>query len=639
MYSENNGTLGGALFALATAIFMLVMYLYQSNLYFSSGLSVFISVFSIAYLCFAISFSLYKDRGRFWIFGAAMLSLMLSMLAVSYGIFESIPKIGATALGEVFGVAVALAIIFPTMVIAMLGFYFWRQGIASRHSKKIGAILVIVAILLFFYYQIYGFGYKGVNVDDETAIAYYSYNAIANGQDPYAISINGILESNATTYGFTPTMNNQIIGYLDYPILFVLMMAPFYYFAHGSAGAIMSSANAAAYLAFIIIAIVIFAASVEKSKLAGFKALIPTLLVISLFFVQIPSVEYSIMLVLLALVFYSIDKWYAFVFLGVAASVQELLWVPVLLAVVYIFADRGFRAGLKTSLGSAAVFLVINAYFIIQGPMEYIRHVFAPISGALVPFLLSPFPYLINSYYPVSINGLEYLFYISIVLGAVAVYATRNKLMIGAMSIMAYFFLYHSLITYAALGGVMIFMALAIDAGNRNWHKKKARRIRKYKAKRAFLSRKMMPGLIAIAMAVFAMAAVALYFHSAYSANFGISATYNGIKNNTYAIVEIKDNGTVASNVSVLVSYSGNGIIENTEGFSASEPAIITNDSDCVGECMAENYINYNILHLHGGKTYSVAVLIPPNATEMRCLLYTDDYFYECPRLMPGMFK
>ncbi|MCL4404487.1 hypothetical protein M1583_00665, partial [Candidatus Marsarchaeota archaeon] len=114
MYSENNGTLGGALFALATAIFMLVMYLYQSNLYFSSGLSVFISVFSIAYLCFAISFSLYKDRGRFWIFGAAMLSLMLSMLAVSYGIFESIPKIGATALGEVFDVAVALAIIFQS---------------------------------------------------------------------------------------------------------------------------------------------------------------------------------------------------------------------------------------------------------------------------------------------------------------------------------------------------------------------------------------------------------------------------------------------------------------------------------------------------------------------------------------------
>ncbi len=618
---------GEAFFAAGSIIYMLVVLLYSSHAYFSNSLSAVIDIYSMAYLAFAIGFSLLRRKKHFVKFSLAALAATAIIAAISLAYMSSIPLIGNSIIGEAVNVGIAFAIIFPTTAIAVFGFYFIRTRPLKKYAKGIGAILLIVAIALFFYYQLYGFGYKGVNADDETVLSYYAFKAMQAGQNPYGIDISNVLKHNSTTYGFTLTTENKVVGYLDYPVLFVLALAPFYYLAHGTASSIIYSANSAAYLIFLMLAILSFAAAISKQRLKNFKMLLPAIFVFILYFVQILSVQYLIMAIALIAVFYSIDKWYAFVVLGIAASLQELLWIPILFAIVYIAASRGVIRGAKASIGAIAIFIVINGYFILENPGIYISHMLAPVNGYLLPFLLSPIPSLLMLFYPVSMHGLELIFYISIAMGATVVYVARNKMLVASMSLFAYFFLYHTLAAYFAVSITLLFFIIVMETKETT-----AKRIKKRRAHNPIPEQRLKIGYVVLAVLALAMVVVIAHSHYSYAHDFGISVSYEGMSaNGTYAVLGISNGGNKALNASVLEVYSTNSIEENTLGLSVSQPEYITNMSVCNTSCMESNYMNYNILALQSGQVYRVRLFLPTNMSSMRCEIYTKYYYYECP--------
>ncbi|MEM0154778.1 MAG: hypothetical protein QW814_03010, partial [Methanothrix sp.] len=334
-------------------------------------------------------------------------------------------------------------------------------------------------------------------------------------------------------------------------------------------------------------------------------------------------------------VFYSIDKWYAFVILGIAASLQELLWVPILFVLVYIAAVKGAFKGVKAMAGSIAVFLVINGYFMLENPGIFISHVLAPVNGYLLPFLLSPIPSLLMLFYPVSMHGLELIFYCSIAIGAVAVYIAKNKIFIASMSLFAYFFLYHTLVAYFALSITMLFIITVIETGKTS-SKQTGRRY----VNNSINERRLKAGYVILAVLAVALVAVVISSHYSYMHNFGVSVSYEGIAaNGTYAILGISNEGNMALNASVLEVYSTNSIEENTLGLSVSEPKYITNMSTCNTLCMERNYMNYNILQLFPKSVYKVKLFLQQNTSSMRCEIYTKYYYYECPQIIINNIK
>jgi hypothetical protein len=627
---RRESVIGEAFFAAGSAIYMLVVLLYSSHAYFSDQLSIAIDVYSLAYLGFAIGFSLLRGKRHFVKFSITALAVTAALAAISLTYMSSIPLIGNSAIGEAVNVGIVFAIIFPTLAISIFGFYFIRIKPLKRYAKAIGAILLIAAIVLFFYYQLYGFGYKGVNADDETVLSYYAFRAMQAGNNPYGISIDNVLYHNSTKYGFTLTTENEIVGYLDYPILFVLVLAPFYYLAHGTASSVIYSANSEAYLIFLALVVLSFAAAVSKKRLKNFKAILPSIVIFLLYFVQILSVQYLIIAIAMIALFYSIDKWYAFAILGIAASLQELLWIPILFALAYIAASRGIIRGAKAAVGAIAVFAVINGYFMLENPGIFISHVLAPVNGYLLPFLLSPIPSLLMMFYPVSMHGLELVFYISIAIGAVTVYIARNKMLVASMSLFAYFFLYHTLVAYFALSITLLFFIAVIET-----EKAKPKQIKKQKQQSEIRELRLKIGYAALAVLTIALATVVVYSHYSYARDFGVSVSYEGITSNgTYAILGISNGGNKAINASVLEVYSTNSIEENTLGLSVSQPKYITNMSVCSATCRELNYMNYNILALLPKHFYDIKILLPSNTSSMRCEIYTKYYYYECPQIM-----
>ncbi len=623
---KSESAAGEAFFAAGSIIYMMVVLLYSSHEYFSDSLSIAIDICSLAYLVFAIGFSLLWGKKYFVKFSLAALAGTAIIAAISLGYMSSIPLVDNLIIGEFLAVAIAIAIIFPATVIAIFGFYFIRTKPLKRYAKGIGAILLIAAIALFFYYQLYGFGYKGVNADDETVLSYFAFRAMQAGQNPYNINIKDVLIHNSTTYGLTPTTENKVVGYLDYPILFVLVLAPFYYLSHGPTSSVIFSTSSSAYLIFLMLAILSFAAVVSKRRLKNFKALLPAIFVFVLYFVQIPSVQYLIMAIALIAVFYSIDKWYVFAALGLAASLQELLWIPALFVLVYIAAARGMAKGIKYALGSIAVFIAINGYFILESPGIFISHILAPVNGYLLPFLLSPIPSLLMLFYPVSMHGLELIFYVSIAIGAVAVYISKNKMLVASMSLLAYFFLYHTLVAYFAVSITLLFFIMVMET-----KKTKTGSAKKPLKHDKIARRKLEIGYAAMAALAFVLAVIIVQSHYSYVHDFGVSTSYKGISaNGTYAILDIRNGGNEALNASVIEVYSNNSIEENIVGLSVSKPAYITNMSVCDASCMKSSYMNYNILALSPGHSYTIKLLLPSNASSTRCAIYTEYYYYEC---------
>src|SRR5208283_3732191 len=142
-------------------------------------------------------------------------------------------------------------------------------------------------------------------------------------------------------------------------------------------------------------------------------------------------------------------KRYSWLILGLMVSLQEQLWVIALLFIAYSFNNNGARKGLKDLLGVAAVFLLINGYFMFTAPSSYVQDFIGPLA-AVLPNQDSPIGYLLASVYQVPLYAYTYLFLISIALSLLVSLYLNDRKLILPLSVIPFLFLGHASTLYYA---------------------------------------------------------------------------------------------------------------------------------------------------------------------------------------------
>ena len=610
-------------FAVITASFMLTLYVHSAFIYAPGIVTPLSDAFGIVYIAYAMSFAFLYSSGKFARLSIVLAAASVLILAAALFSIESF-NTGVILFSGIYPLIVIYAISIPTLVIILLGFYLLRVS-KFPHAKSIAAALFVAAIILFALYQLYIFGYRGIGSDDEMVIAYYALNSMIAGHNPYLFDSVGILTKNIARYGFTMLTNNTIIGRLDYPALFMLSGWPFYSIFGGTQANILDYGNATGYLAMFLLSLFVFGAVTGKKALADMKIMAPIIFVFLLYSLQIVSFQYSIAIMLLILTVKYIDSKYVFILLGLAASLQELLWVPVILALAYLAATKGLRSAGKMAAFSIAVFLLINGYFIAIGPGTYISQVFKPLNGDLLPFYLTSMSSIIQASANIPLSGFSILFYIMLLLGVAITAYSGNKLTILTGMFLSYLALDHSLLIYYMMPMVVMASAFAMDI--RMSEKSK---LREWIARIGVSDAKAV-ACFAIVFSVSLIVSIS-YLHYSYVQGFGVSAVNQGIstvKNSTYDRIVFRSSYKENQNVYLLGYYYLRNSPADEEGLSLAPNHTITNSS-CTENCTVSGYMNTNLVTLRSDYS-TVYISVPDNATVFDCAVYKNGFYYLCP--------
>jgi len=611
------------MFAVITAAFMLTINVNSVFQYSPGPLSAISDFFGIVYVAYLFAFAFFNSDARF-----KSVSIILSIAGIilfsasilSIGRFSN----GIVLLTSIYPLLIIYSIALPTLVLILFGFYLLRSR-GFKHSKEIATALFAFAVALFFIYQIYIFGYKGIGADDEAVIAYNALRSLLAGHNPYLFNSASVLTKNISRYGFTMLTNNTVVGRLDYPALYMFAGFPFYALFTGSVAKILDYGNALGYLVTFLLSLFTFGLMAGKKSLSDLKIMAPAIFVFILYSLQIVSLQYSIAIIFMLFILKYIDNRYAFVILGIAASLQELLWVPVLLALAYTMSTKGIKQGLKCAILTGAVFLLINGYFIAIGPGVFVSQVFKPLNGNLIPFYVAPISSIVQSAVSIPLSGFGVIFYILLALSLFTTAYSANKITIFAGMVLSYFALSHSLIVYYLMPVAVIASAFVMDIKISG----------KSRLKEWMLMHRMT--LARTAISVFIVVAIALvlvivYFHGVYSEGFGIYVKGQTlVRNNnlTFDRVSVYSGVKNDQNVYMLGFYYLNNSHIEEEGLAVTQNSEITNSS-CIGNCSISGYMNFNLATLHKGANY-IYLLVPKNATSFDCSFYRGKYFYTCP--------
>ena len=612
-------------FAIITASFILELYVHSSFIYGPGAITPLSNAFEIFYIAYAMSLAFLYSNKRFARLSVVLAFASILIFAAALIELESF-NTGAILFSGIYPLIVIYTISIPTLVIILFGFYLVRCTKFS-HTKAIASALFFAAIILFIVYQIYIFNYVGIGSNDEMVIAYYALRSMLAGHNPYLFDSAGILIKNMASYGYTMLANNTVVGRLDYPVLFMLSGWPFYSVFGGTQAHILNYGNAAGYLVLSLLSLFVFGAVAGKKALADMKMMAPIIFVFLLYSLQIVSFQYSIAIMLLILIIKYMESKYIFVLLGLAASMQELLWVPVILALAYLATTKGFRSAGRIAAFSIAVFLLINGYFIAMGPGTYILQVFKPLNGNLLPFYLTSMSSIIQASANIPLSGFSILFYIMLLLGVAITAYSGNKLTVLTGMFLSYLALDHALLIYYIMPMAVMALAFAMDI--RISEKSRIREL----ISGMGVSDAKAAACIAIVFSISLIASTA-YLHNSYIQNFGVSAVNQSIftvKNSTYDRVVFESSYEENQNVYLLGYYYLRNSPGNEEGLSRFPGNNITNSS-CIGNCTASGYMNTNLVTLRHGYS-SVYISVPANATAFDCVVYKNGFYYLCPSI------
>ena len=261
------------------------------------------------------------------------------------------------------------------------------------------------------------------------------------------------------------------------------------------------------------------------------------------------------MLAVLLWAYAKLDKKHVFILLGIALSLQEELWIPVIFLFVYSLNNMGLKRSAANAVGAVFVFLLFNAYFILLNPTTYFNSVFAPVGALIMPSGSALFGFPLITSYHVSLLVLPKLFYLSILFLAILLLYLNKKELIPLFSMIPFLFLSHALVSYFTLFTFFFVFSLFIKEKSKG-----EGYIKRY------LGRKrstyiVLASLFAIAATAASLAAIS---HNQYISNFDINSlnqsvivsgnytyynatlTYNGLKNNTlYVAIVGVSNGTI----------------------------------------------------------------------------------------------
>jgi len=327
-----------------------------------------------------------------------------------------------------------------------------------------------------------------------------------------------------SNFGITATTENKIIGVLDYPALFTIIGIPFIILPIKIGLILKLQVFIFLYLLFLTIGYL-----AKKEETAKPSFLILTGILVSLF---VLSSSMQALMLLLSLIAYSKSGTrYGWLFLGLAASIQEMLWLPVLLLISYTFSSFGFKKGVKELSLTLIVFLIINGPFILLSPYQFLHNVILPATSYIIPDSYGLAGYLITIFYPTGLSAYSLVPSVFIIFSILLMLYINDKRLVFIISIIPFLFLAHGLATYYLffIGAFLISLGLEYKAGRD--------RISSYK--------KLI--LYALIIILIATAIYVFFAHNAYESNFYIKTL-----NQSYAIA----NNTLLYNLTL--SYKAN---------------------------------------------------------------------------------
>jgi uncharacterized membrane protein len=490
---------------LISSLFIILIY---DNASLFSGISNTISLlFSAAValaLLIAAVFALDRKKAH-----SKLIYILFAFFSVSCAalVFSEHMFVVATVVGIILTIthyAGLMILVLPAVALATIGAYLYRTG-----NRRLAVLLIAFGAVVLC--ASFVFGMTAFKVNDETLLNFAGSMAMLHGADPYSANLTSIVYSNRSVTGYSLSTNNTIVGKFDYPALSMLVSAPFYLLSQPTVSNLSSIdlRYEGAFLYYILILAVVFSVDLKYLKRPVFSIIAALVIEASM----VAAVVSYLALALLVLAYASMDGRHSWIFMGLAVSLHQETWLPVLFMSLYYANNKGMRKGLENLAGIAAVFLLINSYFILQGPAAFVRDLFIPISWHLIPYGAAPFGWLILTNIGIMLSSFAYIFAIVVILLCAVLLYTNEKRLIGIFSVVPLLFLTRALPQYYAFFIALLIFSLFVSENpgmnviGRELKKRKASVI-------AFSS-------IMLAAALYVIATS----HYAYSSNYRISIT------------------------------------------------------------------------------------------------------------------
>jgi hypothetical protein len=603
-----------AIFVVADAIVAQISYVSSSLLVLNLLITLLFIVFAVVYVL-GYGSGTKKGIGRAGNASLHIIFLIIIGLFFSIFLFSPIPRatMGLLFVNYFISSSILFVAFVPPFFLTYIGVYFLRKG-----DRRALLLLIAVFLMLLLYYTS-SFLVKSYTIDDEELLAMQSVAALLHGMNPYTLSFVPVLIQNASI-GLSITTSNMVVGVMDYPALFFLAAAPFYFLSQptvANLGAVDFTAQAAV---FIFIMLMALAFALDRKELLRVRLTVLAFFMIAL--INIASTATFLMIALLLLSYAKLGSRYAWIPLGLCLAMQEELWLPVLFLLIYSFNNEGFRNAARKTVGSIAVFLAINGVFIIGAPAKFFSDVFAPL-GPLLPGGSSAIGFAIARYFPISLPSYTLLFELTAVfLGLVLLYWNEKKL-IPIFSMVPFIVLQHSINAYYATFLFLFVVALGLRDG----------------PKLGIVERKLKDNkkaVYAATAAFFLLFAMILYAsHMSFVRNFDVSsgtaslAIFAGNASSTYTVALHYSN---MSNNTVYVAAMGLDAKLGGGFFGFINDSIIGERAQCNGSynCL----VNVNRIALQGSAgTYNLSVRIRwLNSTRpieyVSALVYNGNYLY-----------
>lgn len=570
--------------------------------------SILISVYAIIVISCSVAYGLSLKNQRHLKYLSGLFYLSISLFVLCTAILLLHGNLALSGFNKL-----AYSVIFFMLFLILFFLIDLLIYIKEKKLKLLLFTLIVIEAIVIFLLNLY-------ILDDEAILSYYAILHFLNGINPYTSAITNILYNKAVTgLGVVLTSNNTIASTFDYPALYFLVGMPFYLITQSSSTTINPNFQQLQFIADTIILIVTYALLYKEKRDLKPKYFAYALLSIMMLSISSPII--FLMLALILILYSDLGNRYSWLFLGLAASLQQQLWPIVLLFIAYSFNTYGKRKAISDIIRMSCVFLVINGYFIISAPKAYFSSVFLPLSLPL-PSAKGLLGYIIASNYSIPLNLFTPLFLISIMVSILISLYVNNKKLIPLFSLIPFMLLNHALLIYY-LFPIVVF-AFTYDLKTKEQDGKFNKIISINKNSRT--------ASILFAILLFLIACLAIYFgHQSYQKNFNISimnASISTKPNGNLSYQAIIDYNTTYKNFSYLmfiVDYRG------TESYYGPYNAsLIKNTPYCPYPC-----INRNALSLYGKGEYQLNATIPANASgtaHVSAIIYNKDYYYLSPQ-------
>ena len=510
------------------------------------------------------------------------------------------------------GVGIYLLFLLPTYLLFAFGCYMYR----IKKDRRAGSILFAIGFSLLLVF--FGYLVTYYSVGDEVLLSLQAVVQLLHGANPYSSSILGLLYAYRNTVGGTLTTGNVYISTMDYPALYFLSSAPFYFLSSQTVyglGHTDMKIEVPAFLALLLLTLVFLR---DRKDILGFSpAIVVFLAFVTSTMVSAPTM---LMLALVIIAYARLDSRYAFIPLGLALSIQQELWLPVAFLMLFSLNNGRLRDAVRSILGAAAIFLLVNAYFIALNPAAFFGDIFLPL-GHIIPFSATPFASVLLYSYGVGLSLSSALMLLSSAALALLLLYWNRKELIPVFSLVPLLFLFHSLTGYYTFFLFFLVFVMSLGSGRRNAGRFTA----------LLRSRK---ALLYSLLALIAVIGVALTYqsHLGYESSFGIRTANQSVRfagNNTVYSADVLRTGRgnltlylylqgYSANDTYLLYGLGNQSLIGTAPLCGSPECLINVNRIT----MPENTALYHLTAVINGSNESSKV------TCLDAMLYSHDYIY-----------